>query len=314
MNTNDLRNKWGSFKAQKGLLQRLDPNHPMDFFIGINEKGNDELALFTTIEPAQMKSSEALEVEKNIRKDGRWATQILSLDEKNEDIFSRLCLDLVEVSVDVTSEQEGLNRVIKRFVAWQRLFANLKNDLPMSVLKGLVGELTFLKKLADHIGWERAIESWLGPEGSDRDFVLDYTWYEIKATSTGKDKVTISSLNQLEAENEGNLIIFHVDETSATDATAVSVVKLVDEIKEHIKNMPVQTQEFDNKLLKIGYLKKKSYEDIFFSIGDTWFYKVDNTFPKLVTASVPSEIVAVKYDLSITGIEKWKINEDSLWN
>ena len=30
------------FKAQKGYMQRLDPSHPLDFFIGINEKGYDE--------------------------------------------------------------------------------------------------------------------------------------------------------------------------------------------------------------------------------------------------------------------------------
>ena len=314
MNTNDLKNKWSSFKSQKGLLQRLDPNHPMDFFIGINDKGHDELALFTTIEPAQMKSSEALEVEKNVRKDGRWATQISSLDEKNEDIFSRLCLDLVEVSVDVNSEQEGLNRVIRRFVAWQRLFANLKNDLPISVLKGLVGELSFLKRIAEHYGWEAAIESWLGPDGADRDFVYNDRWYEIKAISTGKDKVTISSLNQLESDNAGFLVLFHVDETSATDGNAVSVVELVEEIRDSIKDMPVSLHEFENKLLKLGYLKKKTYEEIYFSIGEVINYQVEDTFPRLVTSSVPAEIVSAKYDLSVAGIEKWKADEAELWN
>lgn len=314
MNTNDLKNKWSSFKSQKGLLQRLDPNHPMDFFIGINDKGHDELALFTTIEPAQMKSSEALEVEKNVRKDGRWATQISSLDEKNEDIFSRLCLDLVEVSVDVNSEQEGLNRVIRRFVAWQRLFANLKNDLPISVLKGLVGELSFLKRIAEHYGWEAAIESWLGPDGADRDFIYNNRWYEIKAISTGKDKVTISSLNQLESDNVGFLVLFHVDETSATDGSAISVVELIEEIRNSIKDMPVSLHEFENKLLKLGYLKKKTYEEIYFSIGEVITYQVEDTFPRLVTSSVPAEIVSAKYDLSVAGIEKWKADEAELWN
>lgn len=314
MNTNDLKNKWVSFKTKKGLLQRLDPNHPMDFFIGINEKGNDELALFTTIEPAQMKSSEALEVEKNIRKDGRWATQISSLDEKNEDIFSRLCLDLVEVSIDATSEQDGLNRVVRRFAAWQRLFANIKNDLPLNVIKGLVGELSFLKKLAEHEGWEKAIVAWIGPEGADRDFVLEKTWYEIKAISTGKEKITISSLNQLESEDSGNLIVFHVDETSSTDTTAVSLVDLVDEIKELIKDMPFQLQEFENKLLKLGYMKKKSYEDIYFCLGETYYYSIKEDFPRLVTSNVPSEIVSAKYDISIAGIDKWKTKEASIWN
>lgn len=313
MNTSELKKKWGSFKDQKGLLQRLDPNHPMDFFVGVNDKGNDELALFTTIEPEQLKSSDALEVEKNIRKDGRWATQISSTDEKNEDIFSRLCLDLVEVSADVTNERDGLNQVVRRFIAWQRLFANLHNDLPMSVLKGLAGELMFLKKLANSIGWEKALESWVGPNSADRDFVLEDKWFEIKSISTGKDKVTISSLNQLDAEKTGALVVGFVDETVSTDTAGISIASIVEDIKEQLKDYPVATQNFVDKLLKIGYLKRKSYEDIKFSFGDSSYYLVDESFPKLVPSNVACEIVNAKYDLSLASISKWKIEEAVLW-
>lgn len=314
MNTNDLKRKWKLFRSQKGLLQRIDPNHPMDFFIGINGNGNDELALFTTIEPVCMQSSEALEVSKNIRKDGRWATQISSLDEKNEDVFSHLCVDLIEVSYNVTTEKEGLDVVTRRFVAWQRLFANLKNDLSISALKGMVGELSFLKRLAKQIGWIDAVESWMGPEGTDRDFVVDEKWYEIKTISTGKDKVTISSLNQLEVDKIGNLVIYHVDKTSETDASAVSIVQLVNGIRTELKDLPIQQQKFESKLILLGYLNRESYEKIFFSMGETFYYIVDNSFPRLVTSCVPSEVVSAKYELSINGIEKWKVDEAALWN
>lgn len=314
MNTKDLKEQWNSFKEKKGLLRRLDPTHPMDFFIGVNEKGNDELALFTINEPAQMKSSEALEVEKNVRKDGRWATQISSIDKNNEDIFSSLCLDLLQVSYNASSEQEGLDRVIGRFVAWQKLFANLKNDLPMSILKGLIGELCFLKNISSRIGWNKAIEAWLGPEGADRDFVLDKSWYEIKSISSGKDKITISSLNQLESQQDGFLIVFRVDESSATDSLSENIVDLINQIKHMLENEPLLLQKFENKLLKLGYLNKKTYEELFFRIGEPEYYCVNKSFPKLITSSVPVEIVSAKYDLSIAGISKWKTREETLWN
>lgn len=64
MTTNDFLEKWSDLKNQKGYMQRVDPNHPLDFFVGINEKGYDQLVLITVVEPAQMRSSKALDVEK----------------------------------------------------------------------------------------------------------------------------------------------------------------------------------------------------------------------------------------------------------
>lgn len=215
MKTTDFISKWEDFRTQKGYMQRLDPSHPLDFFIGINEKGYDELALITVIEPCQMKSSKALEVEKNKRKDGKWATQIASVESKNQEIFARLCVDLVESSYTANSEQEGISRVAARFLAWQRLFATMHETLPLSVLKGLVGELKFAQYLLDKgVSKDDLIQSWQGPSGADRDYVLNDKWYEIKAISTGKDKVTISSLNQLETDIPGCLVIINVDESS----------------------------------------------------------------------------------------------------
>ena len=151
MKTSDIKERWEQFRNQKGYVQRIDPNHPMDFFLGISEKGYDELVLFTTLEPVLIQSSKALEITKNQRpKDKKWATQICSIDRKNQDIFARLCLDLVESSQKVSSESEGLSLVTHRFLAWQRLFASLHMGLPKHVLKGLVGELSFAVEVLSH--------------------------------------------------------------------------------------------------------------------------------------------------------------------
>lgn len=315
MQIDEIKARWIAFHEQKGYLQRLDPNHPMDFFIGINDKGHDELALFTTIEPAQLKSSDALEVEKNVRKDGRWATQISSVKRENQDIFARLCVDLVDSSEKSKSEQEGLDNVIRRFVAWQRLFANMHKDLPMSVMKGMVGELSFAMNAAEKgHSWEEILHAWQGPNGADRDYVFSDSWYEIKAISTGKDKVTISSLNQLEASTRGFLVVYRVDESSLTDSDAFSLKELIDNVRNCVKLVPEAHRLLEQKLVSLGYIDKKTYEDIYFTCKTVEYYSVDDEFPKIVTESVPSQIVGVRYDLAIAGIDKWKIDEDRIWN
>ncbi len=315
MKTNEFISKWDELRKQKGYMQRLDPQHPLDFFIGINESGYDQLALITFTEPAQMKSCKALEVEKNKRKDGKWATQISSVEKSNQDIFARLCVDLVENSYISKSEQEGISRVTARFLAWQKLFSRMQDTLPKSVLKGLVGELIFAKYLiGKSISKDNVMNAWMGPNGADRDFVLDDQWYEIKAIATGKDRVTISSLNQLETNLNGHLVITYIDDSSKTDIHAFSVAGLVAEFRDVLNDAPEANRIFEEKLVSVGYLDKSAYEEIYFTVGNTDYYYINDTFPRLVTETVPTEIVGVKYDLSIVGIESWKVGEDNLWN
>lgn len=314
MKTTDFIVKWDDFRQQKGYIQRLDPEHPLDFFVGVNEKGFDELVLITSIEPYQMKSSKALEVEKKKRKDGRWATQISSIERENKEIFARLCVDLVESSFFVSNEKEGLSKVTSRFMAWQRLFASMHETLPKSVLKGLIGELRFAEYLFDNgFSKDEVINAWQGPNGGDRDYVLGDRWFEIKTVSTGKDTITISSLNQLETSLKGFLTIISVDESSKMDSQAFSISFAIEKMRKFLSDAPEARRIFEEKLVSVGYLDKQAYNDIYFRIGDMYYYEVRHDFPRLVTENVPAEIVAVKYDLSKAGIETWKVEEDRLW-
>ncbi len=315
MKTIDFINKWKDFRTQRGYMQRLDPTHPLDFFIGINEKGYDELALFTITEPYQMKSSKALEVEKNKRKDGKWATQISSIEKSNQDIFARLCVDLVECSYTVQSEQEGLSKVAARFLAWQKLFATMHETLSISVLKGLMGELKFARLLMEKgVSKDEVIQAWQGPNGADRDYVLRDKWFEIKAIATGKDKVTISSLNQLEIDLPGYLVVTSIDESSKTDPNAISVTDMVTMMRQYLNDAPEAIRLFEEKLVSLGYLDKPAYDDIYFTIGASAFYNVNKDFPKLVTEKVPAAIVAVRYDISLPSVESWKVGETEIWS
>ena len=314
MMTNDFKEKWNGFRGQRGYLQRLDPNHPMDFFIGVSEKGYDELALITTIEPARLMSSKALEVEKGIRKDGRWATQVYSLENENQDIFARFCLDLVECSRNCKDEADGLSSVTKRYLAWQKLFARIKETLPIKTLKGIVGELDFARILIDHaFSKDDVMAGWIGPDGADRDFVMPKAWYESKAISTGKDRINISSLNQLETDTEGYLTTILVDESASTDPHAFSVKKFVDDFRDLLSDAPEAADIFEQKLVSVGYIDKPAYENIFFTKGSRDYYKVNSTFPRLVTNNVSPEIIAATYDLSIAGIQAWKVDGEEVW-
>ena len=315
MKADDFKVKWDQFRDQGDLVQRLDPNHPMDFFIGVSEKGYDELVLFTKAEPAQIKSSKALEITKKQRPtDQKWATRICSVERKNQDIFARLCLDLVETSSGVSSEHEGLERVTRRFLAWQRLFANLNTGLAKHVLKGLFGELVFaMETLSKRYSWDEILSAWQGPDGADRDYIFLDKWFEVKSISSGKETITISSLNQLDVIRPGYLVRINVDDSSSTDPEAVSVSEEIRRMRDTLGQYPNAAQLFEQKLVSLGFIDRPEYENIYFNHKAPVYYYVDHSFPKLTSANVDKAIVAAQYDISLSGIDTQRKEDSSIW-
>lgn len=315
MTTDSFVYKWNDFKSKKGFHQRIDSNHPLDFFIGVNEKGYDELLLITVNEPAVVMTGKSLEISKKVRKDGRWALVISSVYPENQEVFARLCLDLFESSKNCTNEKDGLNLIVKRFTAWQKLFMTIRDTLNESVLKGLVGEIIFADKhVSNHYSWNETFESWQGPDGADRDFVLQDKWFEVKTISIGKKTVTISSLNQLETDIPGYIVVVYIEKTTSTDPEAVSVAELIRSLRKKLENSPEALLKFEQKLVSIGYIDKEAYENIFFRYSEDTFYLVDLDLPRLTTKNVPSEVVSAHYELSLSAIEKWKRDVNTIWN
>ena len=156
--------------------------------------------------------------------------------------------------------------------------------------------------------------AWQGPDGADRDYVFFDKWFEIKSVATGKDKVSISSLNQLETEEIGYLVKFDVDESSATDPRAISVTDTISSIRNLICVFPNAAQLFEQKLVSFGYIDRSEYDSVFFVHKTPVYYCVDSLFPRLVPSAVPAEIVAAKYDLSLVGIDPWRKDDVTIWN
>ena len=80
---------------------------------------------------------------------------------------------------------------------------------------GLIGELLFLRDyMIPTYGEDNALLSWSGSELTHKDFSLKDCWYEVKAISTGKGSVRISSLEQLQSSIEGELAVFQLEKMS----------------------------------------------------------------------------------------------------
>lgn len=314
MKKTDLMKKWEILNNSRTNVQRVDPSHPLDFFIGITLDGKEEIVLYSNEEPQMPKSSAEIKVEKNKRNDGRWALVLTSLFTENNDLFSQLCVDLIENSRSCSDEKEGLATVIKRFIAWQKLFQSKNDCLSKEVLKGMVGELLFAEKAVKNgYSWNDILNSWEGPDGADRDFGMKDFWVESKAISFSKDKLSISSLNQLDVSTEGYLVVQRIENARKDTPNAFSVSDFINGIRIQLELYPVSLTLFESKLVSLGYIDKQEYRDIFFTLGSADVFKVDDAFPRLTPANVDRAIVGAEYSISLAGIEKWKVEEESIW-
>lgn len=308
MKIDELKNKWDSVPASTSSYQRVDNEHILDLFIGKDCDNLREIMIISNSEPAKIKSSKSIEVIKGERADGRWAIQIKLLNKDQEEVFTHLCWDLIELSRKAKTITSGVEIVIARFLKWQKLMEGGSDILSDEVIKGIIGELMYAKKvLFGKYSWDIIFSAWLGPDGADKDFVFDDTWSEIKAIKTGKTSVGISSMEQLSSNVVGTLVVATVDQTSSVDTSGFSFASLINEFKELLKSSPSALFDFEDKIFQLGYIDRKEYYEKYYVFYGFRFFKVDNNFPKMTRETIPKEIIKVKYEIAISEIKGFEI-------
>ena len=311
MTPNEFKSKWDSIKIIKGemALQRVNNVHPLDFYVGYNQLGSKEFVLFTNIEPKILLQCDSISIESRLRQDNKYAVCFTLLKQDQSSVFMHLCWDLFEFSKVANSEEQGIKLVESRFKIWQKLMRQGSDGLlPVSVIRGLIGELIFLKDFSfPKYGFKKALDGWVGVEASDRDFVYDDFWYEIKAIDPSASSVHISSIEQLDIDNIGQLVTVIICKTSIIDSEGISLPKLVDSIRTAIRNDSNALLVFEKKMMSVGYIDKKEYYNYCVDFTGFNHYTVDEMFPKIRRINVDVAIIELSYSISLAGIAGWLI-------
>ncbi|WP_330458052.1 PD-(D/E)XK motif protein [Streptomyces sp. NBC_00820] len=79
---------------------------------------------------------------------------------------------------------------------WSALLGRPRGLSPDKRL-GLHGELAVLVRVADAIGWQSALDAWVGPNGEEHDFAFESADLEVKTTASERRRHTIHGLGQL---------------------------------------------------------------------------------------------------------------------
>lgn len=300
------------FMQETGInqFQRIDGAHILDLYLGLDTMSRYTLFLLSKQEPKQLKSSQFINVQIGKRTDGQWGTSFSLVNNDLLDLFCHFCEDIIESSRAIAKKEKGSDYIFMRYTKWQNMLAKFNNGLlPASAIKGLTGELYFLKKyLLPKVGEKQALYSWIGPEMADQDFVCGDIWYEVKATVSGAESIHITSIEQLDMSGLGELVIMYLDKTSHTDEARITLNSIYNEVYDDLSSEENKLKLSDI-LLNLGYYPRREYDDFNFRYSGMERYSVSKDFPCLRKEQLPSQIVAAKYDLSIGAIREFRKEE-----
>jgi hypothetical protein len=198
----------------------------------------------------------------NRRNDGHFAVLFsLARTELNE-LFGRLCQDLIDAT-RASSQENGASAMLLRLGRWRRLLEPTGSGLSDLELRGLFGELWFLRAVAIPVlGKADAVDAWNGPLGAPQDFQLGSGLVEVKTILPGNHKITISSADQL--DNGATPLQLAV--ITLHPSREIPLPELISNIRGDLEDAPHAAAELDLRLAEAGYIDRPEYQNTRFSV------------------------------------------------
>jgi hypothetical protein len=288
--------------------KRVDAVHPLDLYAGIDADLSRELVLVADAVPPELaKRFKAFEVGTSDRSDGRHNLFVRLRRPELSRLYSHLCEDLVEASRSCP-KQDAVRFVADRIARWENLLARDREGLlSEELLRGLVGELVFLRDFAiPEKGAAEALQSWRGPLGGLHDFQFATVSVEIKAVAE-RLIATITSAEQLDGGGD-RLFLTAVRLHGTMDAVpdSFSVAELVQTLRHIFEPDTVLADGFENRLALLGYKDAREYEARRFVVKETRHFEVEPDFPRLIPSMLVPGVVSVSYGVDLHRCEAFR--------
>ena len=285
----------------------IDEKYQHPFYAGVNNKNSILIALETKKQPPVIESKvDSIKSFRHQRHNGKWLFIIQLAKYNFKDVFEKLCDDLIESSLQVKSTEVALSITLKRLQLWIDLLSKTNNGfLHDFQVRGLLAELNFIKILSSKKLYtiSQAINSWVGPSSAPQDFIFENEAFEIKSIILGNNKISISSLEQLDFKEKLTLVVSEFLQCNANDYGHINLNILYQEIIGYINDGDLLSI-FNTKLLEVGYFPDIYYDEKNYKLIGTFKYIVDETFPKILRKNVAQDILNVSYIIKIENIFK----------
>lgn len=311
-----LARTWRALKDVEGeewALSPLHKNRAVVFCAGRSFPGSREAIVVDfpvgTIKPADRLPGgggfDVLLVPARANSEGREAIALVRLIDGSHELFALMAVNVLrhlEYLGDVTP-RATLDAFFVRVREWQEFMAN-KRRKPLSTDQqaGLMGELLMLAALVDHNSSALvALDCWQGPLKAAQDFHVDSGAIEVKSTAKVQGFVArINSINQLDADRWP---LFLCAVRFVEDEAGETLTQCVIRLREIMEGSGVRKQ-FDALLLLSRYIDEHAdrYTRKLLS-GGMLCYRVEDGFPCLRRATLPSQIRNAQYDIDIESLD-----------
>jgi hypothetical protein len=224
-----------------------------------------------------------------------------------KEVFEALCADLISIISTAESAFVAFARITKRLEAWQACLRSRKGMLSREEQTGLLGELAVLRIVAEVASYSVGVQAWKGPLNGIHDFVSFGEALEVKSVLGIGTYLHISRIDQLEFSGLSSLTIVRVRFREGRDGK--NLPSHVETIRREIaRESPAVVPEFEDRLLRAGYIDVDAplYGSVRFVQEDICCYTVDEHFPRLVRAALPTAIVDGSYTIDEKAISHFR--------
>ena len=249
-----LQAQWDSIKYKDGGFLQIDTDHPLEWHIGYQSISQKTLLLVSGTEIGAIDSSKSMSVVRRRREDNRWSLTFELLRNEQQGVFAIFCCDMIEYSRSAINEKDALKLVIDRYKQWSKLLESQKSGLmDEPKQKGLLGELLFLEQIIDKMpSYFVAVQGWAGADSADQDFMYSDSWHEVKSIALSATSVSISSIQQLDCPEEGELVVMRIDKVTPDRVGAISLNDVVQRLKQKLSPDETALDLFRVKLTSYG--------------------------------------------------------------
>ncbi len=315
-----LENIWSSIELNDHTdydYKRIDAECKPELCLGLNLDGCRCLIL-------ELPSAHSIDFHPVIRKNltltiHNKSVIILELKTSSfNELFNDLVISLYQNIKDLSNFEEYTSLFIKTFHKWNEFFNQQEFDrLSDDSVKGMFGELIVLSRfISDCSSLEinMFLKAWKGPYDKGKDFELDDKDIEVKTKNLTKLSIKISSEYQLEATLGKDLELWVVSIQSDFNKGS-TLSDLVFEIQEIIIKKFGDLSIFRKALWQKGLTTDNlsDYDHLkFIPKSLTSYNTLVHGFPLLNSSNLNVAISKVKYELNLTHIDDYLIDEISL--
>jgi len=233
----------------------------------------------------------------------------LAATPSHEQVFNPVCEDVINAVWGDHREPWAAVAAIIR--TWQSAWKPVRPEMDRTVQVGLLGELLVLRTVMIPSLGPAAVDQWSGPETERHDFVGDRLRLEVKTTRKSRHEHEISRLDQLRVPEGCQLLVVSIQLEQSVGGSETLATNL-DSIIDLLRGDPYALDSFMAKMAYMGWSEemRDSGELLRFFVRSTFFYPVDEEFPRLPDDfTPPSGVVSVKYTVDLANLPALDMDE-----